>query len=377
MKLKEIYITGLLGKKEPIKYSLNDDLNILTGKNGAGKTTIIKLVWFIVSGNISLALKEIKFTSCKIVTDVYECNINILNRNTCKISFMHEGKSYSFTDDVDKDGDHFPFLDSAEEKADKKLSQLGSTIFFPTFRRIEGGFSLTDDSESFFPRSIRRAISDFDEALSDLSKRLSSARHSFIAAISSRDINNLLLRKYADFSEKINIEQQKISEKVINKIKAFEEAENSNSLGKRASILLSETKKDIESIELSRKKILQPMNAVNDLVENLFNHAGIYFGRRLSFGDAADAVHSDVLSAGEKQMLSFICYNAFYTNTIIFIDEPELSLHVDWQRNLYSILRKQNPTNQFIFATHSPFIYAKYPDKELILDQDKGNDEEK
>jgi len=376
MKLKEIYITGLLGKQDTVKYLLNDDLNILTGKNGAGKTTIIKLVWFIVSGNISLALREINFTSCKIVTDIYECTIHKLNRNTCKITFIHEGKQYLFTDDVDEDGDYLPFLDSAEEKADKQLSQLGSTIFFPTFRRIEGGFSLTA-SDSSFPRSIKRAISDFDEALSDLSKKLSSDNHSFIAAISSKDINNLLLRKYADFSEKINIEQQKISEKVINKIKAFEEAENPDSLGRKASDLLSQTKRDIEDIELSRKKILQPMNAVKDLVEKLFNHTGIYFGRRLSFGDAADAVHSDVLSAGEKQMLSFICYNAFYSDAVIFIDEPELSLHVDWQRNLYSILRKQNPTNQFIFATHSPFIYAKYPDKELILDQDKGNDEEK
>ena len=71
MKLKEIYITGLLGKQDTVKYLLNDDLNILTGKNGAGKTTIIKLVWFIVSGNISLALREINFTSCKIVTDIY------------------------------------------------------------------------------------------------------------------------------------------------------------------------------------------------------------------------------------------------------------------------------------------------------------------
>ena len=115
------------------------------------------------------------------------------------------------------------------------------------------------------------------------------------------------------------------------------------------------------------------MTAVDDLVEKLFNHTGISFGRKLSFGDAADAINSNMLSAGEKQMLSFICYNAFHENTIIFIDEPELSLHVDWQRMLYLILSRQNSTNQFIFATHSPFIYAKYPDKELIIDPDKGN----
>ena len=38
---------------------------------------------------------------------------------------------------------------------------------------------------------------------------------------------------------------------------------------------------------------------------------------------------------GEKQMLSFLCYNAFANQTCIFIDEPEISLHVDWQRILF------------------------------------------
>ncbi len=71
-------------------------------------------------------------------------------------------------------------------------------------------------------------------------------------------------------------------------------------------------------------------------------------------------------------MLSFICYNAFHKNSIVFIDEPELSLHVDWQRQLYPILKSQESGNQFIFATHSPFIYGKYPDKEVMVGSDKG-----
>lgn len=71
-------------------------------------------------------------------------------------------------------------------------------------------------------------------------------------------------------------------------------------------------------------------------------------------------------------MLSFLCYNFFYDNSIIFIDEPELSLHTDWQRLLFPILLKQKKDNQFIIATHSPFIYSKYPDKEIIIDYNKG-----
>ena len=59
-------------------------------------------------------------------------------------------------------------------------------------------------------------------------------------------------------------------------------------------------------------------------------------------------------------------------NTIFLIDEPELSLHVDWQRILFRKLMEQGSSNQFIVATHSPFIYSQYPQKELFLDIDRG-----
>jgi len=35
---------------------------------------------------------------------------------------------------------------------------------------------------------------------------------------------------------------------------------------------------------------------------------------------------------------------------------------------------EQGTKNQLIVATHSPFIYSQFPDKELILDDDKGGE---
>jgi len=64
-------------------------------------------------------------------------------------------------------------------------------------------------------------------------------------------------------------------------------------------------------------------------------------------------------------MLSFLCYNTFIHNSPIFIDEPELSLHVDWQRKLFKILLNQGTNNQFFVATHSQLIYTNYADKEI------------
>lgn len=44
-----------LNHKISDKFILNEDLNILTGKNGCGKTTILKAMWYIVSGTLFVA----------------------------------------------------------------------------------------------------------------------------------------------------------------------------------------------------------------------------------------------------------------------------------------------------------------------------------
>lgn len=367
MRLESISVTGLFGKTAPVRYDFHHDLNIITGRNGSGKTTIIKLAWLIMSGNIYWALKEINFKACKLVTSEYTCIVTKIANIYCRIDLqMKNGETYLF-EDGGPDG-NADWVEPSEEQAAPFLIGTGSSIFFPTFRRIEGGFSL-DVTRRVKPRAGNRSGGDIDEALTSLSNKMSNEEHLFVAAISSQDINSILLKKFASLSEEINIFQAEVSRNVIEKIKQHQK---SNSQARDADTLLAETRQEIEKIETFRTESMRPLEAVRMLVEKLFQHAGISFDRRLSFGDAAEAVTSDVLSAGEKQMLSFICYNAFHQNAIIFIDEPELSLHVDWQRQLYRILKKQNPTNQFIFATHSPFIYGKYPDKEVAIGVDRG-----
>jgi predicted ATPase len=362
-----VNITGLFGKPKSVDYKFNADLNILTGRNGSGKTTLMKLAWFIISGNVLLALREIDFKICTVVTDIYSCTVTRTGPTHCKIELEMNGERYIFEND-EGDPEYEPFLDSAEDKANPIIISLGSSIFFPTFRRIEGGFSMAVNSNARV-RPNSRSEFEIDDTLTSISRKLSNKEHVFISAISTSDVTSLLLRRYAAFSEEINTYQADVSRNVIDKIRQYEKTQ---SVRQEADALLSETRAEIEKIEEFRSETMKPLDAIRGLVEKLFQHSGISFGKRLSFGDAAEAVSSEALSAGEKQMLSFICYNAFYKNSVIFIDEPELSLHVDWQRQLYPILQSQNSGNQFIFATHSPFIYAKYPDKEVSIGSDRG-----
>ncbi|PWW31598.1 AAA family ATPase [Chromohalobacter israelensis] len=366
MHLEKITVSGLFGEAEEKTLELNRDLNIITGRNGSGKTTLLKLSWFIMSGNILLALREVEFKVCELVTSEYRCKVIRTGPQHCTVEYEDEDEFYLFEDTPEVE--EFDFLESAEDRANPLLSSIGSSVFFPTFRRIEGGFSM-DSGRKSRNRNLLNASSEIDDALASLSKRLGNEEHIFVSAISTQDIVQLLLKRYASFSEEINSFQAEVSKTVIDKIRRYEEIDEEN---KDANSILSETRIDIESIETFRKETMKPLDAVRVLVEKLFQHSGISFGTRLSFGDAAAAVNSNLLSAGEKQMLSFICYNAFYKNSVIFIDEPELSLHVDWQRQLFNVLNGQESGNQFIFATHSPFIYGKYPDKEIAIGFDRG-----
>jgi len=165
-----------------------------------------------------------------------------------------------------------------------------------------------------------------------------------------------------------------MSRDIVDRIKHYQIAEEPAGSESVAANLLSIIRDEIEKVELDGIQIMTPFTEIQKVVESLFLHKGIKIGQ-LNFGEAAAAINSDALSAGEKQMLSFISYNGLSRDSVIFIDEPELSLHVDWQRSLFGILQRQQASNQFVVATHSPFIYSKYPDKEILLDVDRGDAE--
>jgi len=75
------------------------------------------------------------------------------------------------------------------------------------------------------------------------------------------------------------------------------------------------------------------------------------------------------LSSGEKQLflralsLKFLEAN----NSIILIDEPEISLHPQWQSKIIKLYENVGRNNQLIIATHSPHIVCNIEAKELKI----------
>ena len=64
------------------------------------------------------------------------------------------------------------------------------------------------------------------------------------------------------------------------------------------------------------------------------------------------------LSSGEKQMLAILLTVLVedQQNYVLFMDEPEVSMHIEWQQRLIDLILQLNPNVQIILTTHSPAV---------------------
>lgn len=74
------------------------------------------------------------------------------------------------------------------------------------------------------------------------------------------------------------------------------------------------------------------------------------------------------LSSGERQIITLIyAASQMSAQKIVLIDEPEISLHIDWQRPLLKKMSEQLQDRQIIACTHSPVIASNYEDRLMEL----------
>ncbi|MCC8062744.1 MAG: AAA family ATPase [Rikenellaceae bacterium] len=91
------------------------------------------------------------------------------------------------------------------------------------------------------------------------------------------------------------------------------------------------------------------------------------------------------LSSGEKQILIILTTVLIQGGRefIMIMDEPEISLHFDWQRRLIEDVQSLNPHLQLILATHSPAVVMNgWTDRvteisDLVRPMGKGEEQKK
>jgi len=387
VKVQKMRIKGLNNAPGWIEIAFHEDINILTGRNGAGKTTLLKSIWYGISGNIEHLIREVVFESYEIETSSYflsverkesgPANIRSIESYTIQLNDKN-GRALAPRKTESRDRIDRGMLTSAVNVANRITATIdfNTSVFFPTFRRIEGGFGMAEMEASRYSRHM--PSSDMQDALEALSSFLTNPGHQFVASTSTSDLKVLLNSKYAELSNRVNKESENLLQNIFALVRRSHEYSTSNDVDaiNESRTTLRDINTAAAQFEMRREKTFAPFGVLLNLVENMLSHKGVRLTDTLIAGDAAKAIDSTKLSAGEKQMLSFLCYNAFASQSKIFIDEPELSLHVDWQRQLVRTLVAQQQENQFFIATHSPFIYSQYADKELVISPDRGFEDE-
>ena len=105
----------------------------------------------------------------------------------------------------------------------------------------------------------------------------------------------------------------------------------------------------------------QSKTRFQDMVDDLFEETGKKIVRtenEIRFSQIGETLVPYQLSSGEKQMLAILLTVLVEDQQpyVLFMDEPEVSLHIEWQKRLIELILELNPNVQIILTTHSPAV---------------------
>jgi energy-coupling factor transporter ATP-binding protein EcfA2 len=290
-KISKVEIESLWNRFD-LTWNLQPDVNILSGINGSGKSTILNCMAFLSTGTISDSLK-------RLVKGV-------------KVTFDN-GDYLSF--DITPEG-VINFKRRFDNKEDTTVTVRNSlTWWFP------------GDEWTSLPYRLKvDIISTFDKEILEVGKRPDEKVRTEL----DRDIFRLQ-KQYLDYQ--LNI-------------------------GKRAFEIVTQNNGHLQKEVL---KVRKQQDRFLEIIDNLFKDTDKKINRNnneITFLSGNNEITAYQLSSGEKQMLVILLTVLVQDNkpAIIFMDEPEISLHFDWQKKLIQYIRELNPNIQIILATHSPAI---------------------
>jgi ABC-type glutathione transport system ATPase component len=118
---------------------------------------------------------------------------------------------------------------------------------------------------------------------------------------------------------------------------------------------------DDEKMKAAAADLSKPKRMFQDMIDELFGYTRKHIERRrndIAFIQDGETLSPYLLSSGEKQVLVILLTVLVQDNAhrAFFLDEPEASLHIEWQQKLIGMIRRLNPNVQIILTTHSPAL---------------------
>ena len=323
MKIRNLYITEYKGLRDiTLNFENNNnvlDLVVLAGANGSGKTRVLESIYYYFE------MLRSKVVSLELF---YEKNENEVLENLMSTEGLTEiekkmQKDIEYADCLRnikyynqdyKEGGNQNINSKIISRSFEKLKIFPKIIYVPTeinFQKIEIASPMLVQEYKFLNIINSNLIKDVPSYIATRIVEMANEQEN----ISMGEIRNAVFREINEIFEILDLD-----------------------------IKVSEISKDAKSIPIFTN----------------------------SSGDKFDI---NELSSGEKQLflrtLAIKMLNP--ENSIILIDEPELSLHPKWQQKIVDVYRKIGKNNQIIIATHSPHILGSVK-KENIMLLDKTND---
>ena len=109
------------------------------------------------------------------------------------------------------------------------------------------------------------------------------------------------------------------------------------------------------------QQLTQKKTRFQDIIDDLFTETGkkiIRTENEIRFTQIGETLVPYQLSSGEKQILAILVTVLVEDNFpyVLFMDEPEVSLHIEWQKRLIDLCLELNPNVQIVLTTHSPAV---------------------
>jgi len=347
--IKNVKVESLVGGSD-IYWELNEDVNVLVGANGTGKSTLIALIKCILSGPDSLKPDELKSIRGKFSS----ASVSLKNGQEGALKCDSHGETYQellkalsqmLIEAPDKVNDKRVKIDKLNKQGSYELTKEQIKSIFDT---------MSSDVDSKSP--VITATSNFVNK----GGKPSIKQHLNVEMISTFDMLLLSKEEYDKFNDKsysqldflIENEIRELTQKLLATSKAVS-VEYKNSTGKKSleaiqSAKLSAFNKFLKEVN----KLFNPNNKSFRLDDKTGEFYATYKGQRLGMSD---------LSSGEKQMLMILlkAVNSSDKPTILLMDEPEISLHLYWQETLLKTVRRINDKCQIIVVSHSPALVMK------------------
>ncbi len=471
VRLERVQITNLFHRfSYDINFQNGNNISILTGPNGCGKTTIFNLIEFIF--NYSTSGYKIALTT---PFDVFKCYLS--NGHTVSLrkkkrikSTSAQGKDSSFDDDDDEDAGRFLEKSLYSSKFDlvleiskpnrktihslnlsnkvkKMIKEYGHRyideddvniiLYTETIKDV-----INDSEKSEYPRWLHRSLNwslDFIKTIKAfLLKNNCELKINFIRStrihktsptierrrsfrmmeIPEKELNplnviqkrmqqlikkitddysreqnkakdllpNLYLNKnhydmsYLDFKNRwnnyianvkkyhqIGLIEQEYPKQILNKNQLEEAFEKK---GAFLGVYLELYEKAIDPLEheYTKLKLFKDiLDSRNKITKKIF----LYSKEGIIVTVDGEQLPLECLSSGEKNDFVMF-YNLIFgspQNSLVLVDEPEISLHIEWQEDYLDRLIEICEMNhlQAIVATHSPNIINGH--RELIADK--------